>query len=70
MEERRAQSQFSLPNTPDGKQVLPALTLVPVSSPTSRHPATLSWIPHSPPDLLTMSQPPSQPPHLISSSFP
>ncbi|CAB1314011.1 unnamed protein product [Coregonus sp. 'balchen'] len=52
---------------------LPALTLVPVSSPTSRHPATLSWIPHSttpldsPPDLLTLSQPPSlqpQPPHL------
>ncbi|CAB1338614.1 unnamed protein product [Coregonus sp. 'balchen'] len=52
---------------------LPALTLVPVSSPTSCHPATLSWIPHSttpldsPSDLLTLSQPPSlqpQPPHL------
>ncbi|CAB1324418.1 unnamed protein product [Coregonus sp. 'balchen'] len=59
--------------------LLPAPTLVPVSSPTPRHPATLSWIPHSttsldsPPDLLTLSQPPSlqpQPPHLVSSSFP
>ncbi|CAB1323095.1 unnamed protein product [Coregonus sp. 'balchen'] len=59
--------------------ILPARTLVPVSSPTSRHPATLFWIPHSitpldsPPDLLTLSQPPSlqpQPPHLVSSSFP
>jgi hypothetical protein len=54
--------------------VLPALTLVHVSSPTSRHSATLSWIPHStapldsPPDLLTLSQPLSlqpQPLHLV-----
>jgi hypothetical protein len=56
--------------------ILPALTLVPVSSPTSRYPATLSWIPHSgtpldsPPDMLTLSQPQPQPPHLVSSNLP
>ncbi|CAB1349292.1 unnamed protein product [Coregonus sp. 'balchen'] len=48
--------------------------LVPVSCPTSHHPPTLSWIPHSttpldsPPDLLTLSQPPFAP--AASSSFP
>jgi hypothetical protein len=71
---------FSLPDAVFlSATVLPALTLVPVSCPKSRHRAPLSWIPHSttplnsPPDLLTLSQPLSlqpQPPHLVSSSPP